>query len=169
MIRLFVWCIFFDCYAVTFAGSRPYFLGRSDRLGYREGRGSSLTGVMLVNAPLDLCRQVKNEQQAKLGDTWTASEPDSTTVTLVIMTLGCRGFLPLRAPEGWWLRRYWSKWDTATDVYLCVDVSPQMEPSQFIPDWIWKEFRRQTRPHFRWGARGLSLRWCLASHLHPCI
>ena len=53
---------------------------------------------MLVNAPLDLCRQVKNEQQAKLGDTLTASEPeDSTTVT---MTLGCRGFLPLRREDG---------------------------------------------------------------------
>ena len=44
---------------------------------------------MLVNAPLDLCRQVKNEQQAKLGDTLTASEPeDSTTVTPVIPPCG---------------------------------------------------------------------------------
>ena len=125
MIRLFVWCIFFDCYAVTFAGSHPYFLGRSDRLGYREGRGSSLTGVMLVNAPLDLCRQVKNEQQAKLGDTLTASEPeDSTTVTPVIMTLGCRGFLPLRREDGWG--------DIPTLMFSFTYIHAKMQPDPLL-------------------------------------
>ena len=60
------------------------------------------------------------------------------------------------------LRRYWCKWDTAADVYLykLIDISYN-HLNERIPPCTWKELRKKTRPHFRWGARRISLRWCL--------
>ena len=59
-------------------------------------------------------------------------------------------------------RRYWCKWDTAADVYLykLIDISYN-HLNERIPPCTWKELRKKTRPHFRWGARRISLRWCL--------